>query len=114
MKAIVQTVFGGPEVLQPADRPQPQPRPNEILIKVAAAGVNRPDGTTSGVVFVPGSNPALFVAVGQTGVAYTKDFGATWIHADTTTTYGVGVAGAGVGFFAGARGHVSVLTQPLK
>ncbi len=66
-------------------------------------GVNRPDGTTSGVVFVPGSNPALFVAVGQTGVAYTKDFGATWIHADTTTTYGVGVAGAGVGFFAGAR-----------
>jgi cyanophycinase len=77
-------------------------------------GVNRPDGTTSGVVFVPGSNPALFVAVGQTGVAYTKDFGATWIHADTTTTYGVGVAGAGVGFFAGARGHVSVLTQPLK
>ena len=78
------------------------------------AGVNRPDGTTSGVAYVPGSNPAMFVAVGQTGIAYTKDFGATWIHADTTTTYGVGVAGAGVGFFAGARGHVSVLTQPLK
>src|SRR5688572_6621788 len=34
---------GGPEVLQPAERPVPQPRPNEILVKVAAAGVNRPD-----------------------------------------------------------------------
>jgi NADPH2:quinone reductase len=34
---------GGPEVLLPEQRPVPQPGPNEILIKVAAAGVNRPD-----------------------------------------------------------------------
>jgi putative PIG3 family NAD(P)H quinone oxidoreductase len=34
---------GGPEVLQLTDRPKPQPQPNEILVKVAAAGVNRPD-----------------------------------------------------------------------
>ena len=34
---------GGPEVLQPADWPKPQPKPAEILVKVAAAGVNRPD-----------------------------------------------------------------------
>jgi NADPH2:quinone reductase len=34
---------GGPEVLQPAQRPVPQPKPHEILIRVAAAGVNRPD-----------------------------------------------------------------------
>jgi NADPH2:quinone reductase len=34
---------GGPEVLQPAQRPVPQPKAHEILIKVAAAGVNRPD-----------------------------------------------------------------------
>jgi NADPH2:quinone reductase len=34
---------GGPEVLVPADRPRPVPRADEILVKVAAAGVNRPD-----------------------------------------------------------------------
>jgi NADPH2:quinone reductase len=34
---------GGPEVLLPETRPVPTPGPGEILIKVAAAGVNRPD-----------------------------------------------------------------------
>ena len=43
MRAVEIVKPGGPEVLQPADRPRPQPKPDEILIKVAAAGVNRPD-----------------------------------------------------------------------
>src|SRR3970282_832792 len=34
---------GGPEVLRPAERPRPEPKLHEILVKVAAAGVNRPD-----------------------------------------------------------------------
>jgi NADPH2:quinone reductase len=34
---------GGPEVLRPAQRARPEPKPREILVKVAAAGVNRPD-----------------------------------------------------------------------
>ena len=34
---------GGPEVLTVATRPLPEPGPGEIRIKVAAAGVNRPD-----------------------------------------------------------------------
>jgi NADPH:quinone reductase len=34
---------GGPEVLLPETRPIPKPGPDEILIKVLAAGVNRPD-----------------------------------------------------------------------
>src|SRR3546814_13054273 len=33
---------GGPEVLQPATRPVPPPRDGEVLIRVRAAGVNRP------------------------------------------------------------------------
>ncbi len=36
---------GGPEVLLPETRPVPSPGPGEILIKVAAAGVNRPDAS---------------------------------------------------------------------
>src|SRR5262245_57550154 len=43
MKAIEISKPGGPEVLRLAERPQPAPKPHEILIKVAAAGVNRPD-----------------------------------------------------------------------
>src|SRR5262245_33689068 len=34
---------GEPEVLVPVERPTPTPGPGEVLIKVAAAGVNRPD-----------------------------------------------------------------------
>jgi len=43
MRAVEITQPGGPEVLKPAERPVPVPRENEILVKVAAAGVNRPD-----------------------------------------------------------------------
>jgi NADPH2:quinone reductase len=43
MKAVIITKPGGPEVLQLQDRPMPEPAPGEVLIKVSAAGVNRPD-----------------------------------------------------------------------
>jgi NADPH:quinone reductase len=43
MTAIAINAPGGPEVLQPATRPVPKPAAGEVLIRVAAAGVNRPD-----------------------------------------------------------------------
>jgi putative PIG3 family NAD(P)H quinone oxidoreductase len=43
MTAIEIREPGGPEVLVPASRPVPSAGPGEVLIKVAAAGVNRPD-----------------------------------------------------------------------
>ncbi len=43
MNAIVITHPGGPEVLKLEDRPTPSFGPNEVLVKVSAAGVNRPD-----------------------------------------------------------------------
>jgi NADPH2:quinone reductase len=43
MKAVVIEGKGGPEVLQLRNVPVPRPGPDEVLIKVAAAGVNRPD-----------------------------------------------------------------------
>jgi NADPH:quinone reductase len=43
MTAIEITTPGGPDVLKPARVPTPQPGSGQILVKVAAAGVNRPD-----------------------------------------------------------------------
>lgn len=43
MLAITIREPGGPEVLQPEDRPQPAPGADDVLVRVAAAGVNRPD-----------------------------------------------------------------------
>ena len=43
MRVVDMKGSGGPEVFFPTRRPVPRPRPGEILIKVAAAGVNGPD-----------------------------------------------------------------------
>ena len=43
MRAIEISKFGGPEVLQLCERPMPVPKSGEVLIKVHAAGINRPD-----------------------------------------------------------------------
>jgi NADPH2:quinone reductase len=43
MRAVEISRPGGPEVLKPATRPRPEAAPGEVLIKVAATGVNGPD-----------------------------------------------------------------------
>ena len=43
MTAIAIAGKGGPEVLQPVTLPVPQPGGGQLLVKVTAAGVNRPD-----------------------------------------------------------------------
>ena len=43
IKAIEIAAPGGPEALRLTERPMPTPAEGEVLIKVAAAGVNRPD-----------------------------------------------------------------------
>ncbi len=40
VRAIIATAAGGPEVLQLTDVPEPRPEPGEVLVRVAAAGVN--------------------------------------------------------------------------
>jgi NADPH2:quinone reductase len=79
MRAIDPTEAGGPEVLVVVERPTPRPGPGEVLIRVAAAGVNRPDvlQRTGGYAPPPGapSIPGLevaghVVAVGDEGDAH--------------------------------------------
>ncbi|MFJ9965408.1 NADP-dependent oxidoreductase [Streptomyces avermitilis] len=43
MRAISQDVLGGPEVLKEVETERPTPRPNEVLVRVRAAGVNPTD-----------------------------------------------------------------------
>ncbi|HKC27908.1 MAG TPA: NAD(P)H-quinone oxidoreductase [Jatrophihabitans sp.] len=43
MRAVVVTEPGGPEVLEVREVPDPQPEPDEVLIDVAAIGINRAD-----------------------------------------------------------------------
>jgi NADPH2:quinone reductase len=43
MRVIEITSFGAPDVLQLGVRPDPEPAAGEVLIRVAASGVNRPD-----------------------------------------------------------------------
>lgn len=67
MKAIVITTPGGPEVLKMEERPRPTPGPGEVLVRVKAAGVNRPDliqraGKYPAPPGVPSDIPGLEVA----------------------------------------------------
>ena len=72
MRAVEIVSPGGPEVLNPCERPAPEPRPGELLIAVQASGVNRPDvlqrkglyPVPPGVSDLPGLEIAGTVAAG--------------------------------------------------
>jgi len=53
MRAIEISKPGGPDVLVEVKRPVPTPEPGEILIKMAAAGVNRPDALQRAGAYAP-------------------------------------------------------------
>lgn len=67
MRVVTITSPGGPEVLRIAERPVPAPRENEVLIRIKAAGINRPDlfqrkGNYPAPKGVPQDIPGLEVA----------------------------------------------------
>lgn len=67
MKAIVHTRYGPPEVAQLREVPQPQPKDNEVLVKVHATTVNRTDaGFRSAEYFVSRFWSGLFRPKHQT------------------------------------------------
>src|SRR5437660_9673649 len=80
MKAIVAHEYGGPQVLKYEDAPRPEPKENEALVRVIAAGVNPVDalirtgkyakffGTT--LPLIPGYDIAGIVE--KTGAKITK------------------------------------------
>lgn len=53
MRAVEITKAGGPDVLQVTERPMPEPQAGQVVIKVAYAGVNRPDALQRAGMYAP-------------------------------------------------------------
>src|SRR5688500_17077317 len=71
MKAIQVSKAGGPEVLEIVDIPTPEPKPNEAVVQIKAAGVNFID-----VYYREGRYPAPLPFIpGQEGAGVVSKFG---------------------------------------
>ena len=75
MHAVLIRRFGGPEVVELAEIPVPQPKPGELLLKVEAASLNPVDYKTREGKFPP-------VQEGQLPFVLGRDFSATVVHSD--------------------------------
>jgi NADPH2:quinone reductase len=67
MRAIRIDAFGGPEVLVPVELPDPVAGPGEVLIRVAAAGVNRADALTRAGTYHRAGKPPLIPGLEASG-----------------------------------------------
>lgn len=90
MQAIVVTASGGPEVLEAQDRPDPEPGPGQVVVRLAAANVNPTDVAARGGMYPPG--------FGIEGPPYVLG----WDLAGDVVAVGEGVADGPVGDAAGA------------
>jgi NADPH2:quinone reductase len=80
MKAVLMSAPGGPEVLQPAEIPTPKAGPNELLVRLRAAGINPLDTKVRKLhMYYPTNLPAVLgcdgagtVEAGGTGVSRFK------------------------------------------
>jgi putative PIG3 family NAD(P)H quinone oxidoreductase len=68
MRAVAITAPGGPEVLQITDQPVPTPGNGEVLIKVAYAGVNRPDALQRAGLYNPPPSASPLPGLEASGV----------------------------------------------
>ena len=75
MTYIAASGAGGPDVLTPATGRLPEPKPDEVLIRVMAAGVNRPDVQQRKGAYPPppGASPVLGLEVAGEVVAQGSD-----------------------------------------
>lgn len=113
MTAVEIREFGGPEVLTPARSPVPVPAAGEVLIRVAAAGVNRPDvfQRKGGYAPPPGASDLPGLEVAGTVVATGGDV-ARWREGDEVCAL---LAGGGYAEFAVApEGQCLPRPSPLS
>jgi len=100
MRCIDIRAPGGPEVLVPVDRPVPKAGPGEVLIRVSAAGINRPDvlQRAGGYPPPPGASPIPGLEVA--GMVVAVGAGVTWPSLGTQVT--ALVAGGGYAAYCAA------------
>lgn len=83
MRAVGISAHGGPEVLQPVTRPVPHPQAGEILIRIHAAGVNRPDAAQRAGTYAPPPGASDLPGLEAAGeVAAVGPGGSRWSVAD--------------------------------
>ncbi len=98
MTAVEITESGGPEVLQPVERPVPAPGASEILIAVAAAGVNRPDVVQRLGLYPPPPGASDLPGLEVAGTVATVGEGVTgWSEGDAVCAL---IAGGGYAEYA--------------
>ena len=83
MRAIEITKPGGPDVLQPTERPMPQAGHGQVVIKVAFAGVNRPDALQRAGMYAPPKTASDLPGLEASGVIAEVGAGVTdWAVGD--------------------------------
>ncbi|MGF1426532.1 quinone oxidoreductase family protein [Kitasatospora sp. LaBMicrA B282] len=81
MRAVQITEFGGPEVLVPVELPDPVAGPGQVLVEVAAAGVNRADALLRAGRYHRAGRPPLVPGVEAAGTVRAVGAGVTGIAA---------------------------------
>jgi NADPH2:quinone reductase len=81
MRAVRITEFGGPEVLVPVELPDPVAGPGQVLVEVAAAGVNRADALLRAGRYHRAGRPPLVPGLEAAGTVRAVGAGVTGIAA---------------------------------
>lgn len=80
MRAVRIEEFGGPEVLVPVEVPDPVAGPGEVLLRIAAAGVNRADALIRSGLYHRAGRPPLIPGVEAAGVVAAVGEGVTGLE----------------------------------
>ena len=78
MRAIEISQPGGPDVLKPTRRPRPEPEAGQVVIKVAYAGVNRPDALQRAGNYAPPPDASDLPGLEASGEVTAVGQGVSW------------------------------------
>ena len=113
MTAVIAREPGGPEVLIPVERPVPEPGPGEVLIEVAAAGINRPDVLQRQGLYPPPKGASDILGMEVAGSVVALGSGVTRFHLGDSVCALVS-SGGYAGYCAASEMAILPVPQGLK